>query len=251
VTECLFCGSAGGTKEHLLSTAWLERLMPNAGPYNFKHTTTDQGHEREFAYSKKRPEVVTRGVCAACNNGWMNTLDLDAQPMLTTMVAGQKLSIEDLLNKVLIANWITKVAILVDSMQPSEAALASDHASWLFDHRVPPPGWHIWLAAMRQIADHQVTIGGFTLMRPEGRGYLGTIGVNHFVAQVMVLPPAEPVGTHPSEGQVVNLWPPSDVPLGWPPSRPLETAADLDAFGRVVAGVPVVDDSPPPQVPLS
>ena len=95
VTQCLFCGEPGATREHVLSLAWLSQLMPSAGPYKFDRTTEEQGVIKRQRYEKRKPEVVRRAVCATCNSGWMNRLDQSAQPMLTAMIKGTSISIAD------------------------------------------------------------------------------------------------------------------------------------------------------------
>jgi hypothetical protein len=250
VTKCLFCAKPGATREHVLSLAWLTRVMPSTGAYKFDRMAEDQGRVNRQRYERRKPEVVRRAVCSTCNNGWMNELDQGTQPVVTAMIMGNRVAIADVVNKTSVAAWICKVSLLVDSMQEVEGALASSHAHYLYAQRVPPPGWRIWLAALDRFDEHHVTLGAFTLVRPQGRGYLGTIGINHLVAQVMVLPAEEADGTHPMPKHVVPLWPPTAEPTTWPPLEALHDDNALEQFGRIVAGVPMKMESPPPQVPL-
>jgi hypothetical protein len=249
MADCLFCDRAGATVEHLLSLKWLERLMPH-GPYNFIHETSEQGDVTSRSFTRRRPEVATRAVCARCNNEWMNELDLAAQPMLEAMVEGRKLDLNDVVKKRIVASWVCKVSILIDSMQTTEPALAPEHAHWLRKECSPPPGWRVWLAAISSFTEHHAAFGGFTLIRPEGRGYLGTIALNHFVAQVIVLPKGESEGRHPANDGVAALWPPTRAPVSWPPLRQLADTNELSDFARVLAAFPVQMDSPPPRIPL-
>jgi hypothetical protein len=248
--DCLFCDRSGVTREHVLSLAWLEPHMPTLDGYHFNIMRNEQGAVRNTRFKTQRPEVVRRAVCAECNSGWMNNLDLETQPMLTTMLTGRPLSLRELPNKARLAAWVSKIAMLIDSMQNEEPALAPDHARWLYTQRTPPPGWNIWLASLAAYPEHHATLGAFTLIRPEGRGFLATMSVNHFVAQAMVLPPAEPVGSHPMPDHVVQLWPPRPEALDWPPRTHLSDPDELERFGTIVAGGPVQTSNPPPQVPL-
>lgn len=223
--------------------------MPSTD-YNFRLDREDHAGVVRTEYKAASPEIVKRGVCQRCNNGWMNRLDLDAQPMLTAMADGKRFPVTELPNKVLLAQWICKVVLVFDRMQEDEPALTDDHAEWLFRERTPPPDWKIWLAALATFPEYHATLGAFTLIRPQGRGFLATIGINHFVAQALVLPASEPVGAHPMASHVVLLWPPPLAPVDWPPPVLLQTPAELESFGRIIAGEALHVTEPPPRVPL-
>jgi hypothetical protein len=49
---------------------------------------------------------------------------------------------------------------------------------------------------------------------------------------------------------VEQLWPPTASKTSWPPPQPLRDGVQLAEFGRIVAGVPMKMETPPPQVPL-
>jgi hypothetical protein len=250
MARCLFCSAPGASREHVLALAWLTRLMPSVGPYKFDRISEEQGLVKRDRYEKRKPEVVRRAVCATCNNGWMNELDQATQPLVTAMVTGNRVAIGDIVHWTRLAAWVSMVSMIVESMQEQEGALSPAHAHYLYREQLPPPGWKMWLAALERFDEHHVTLGGFTLIRPRGRGYLGTIGIDHFVAQVMVLPADERDGTHPMREHVVQSWPPTPSPTVWPPPRLLRDAAELETFGRIVAGEALKMDEPPPQVPL-
>jgi hypothetical protein len=66
----------------------------------------------------------------------------------------------------------------------------------------------------------------------------------------MVLPAEEPYHEHPLPASVEPLWPPTASKTSWPPPQPLRDGVQLAEFGRIVAGVPMKMETPPPQVPL-
>jgi hypothetical protein len=106
-------------------------------PYKFDRTTEEQGVIKRQRYERRKPDVVRRAVCTKCNNGWMNRLDQLAQPMLTAMIKGTPLSIADVSTKTTLAAWVSKVSLIVDSMQETEASLAPGHARYLCQRATP------------------------------------------------------------------------------------------------------------------
>jgi hypothetical protein len=249
VTKCVFCGQAGRSREHILPLAWLEDVMPSTGPYEFVIQRYDHGDTHQKRLQMRKPEFVTRRVCRTCNNGWMNRLDLAAQPLLTQLLTGERFTITRLADVALLASWATKIAIVTDAAQPAEAALAREHGRYLHDHRRPPPGWLIWLAHAQPQTQSAAALNAFTLLRPLGLGYVTTTMVNQLVLQSLVLPAAEPLGTHPFPDHAIELWPPTYLTIPWPHARSLDPMA-LVGFAGAIAGEPLTADVSPPRVPV-
>jgi hypothetical protein len=223
--------------------------MPSAGPYEFFIQRHDQGEVRETSLAMRKPEFVTRRVCRTCNNGWMNRLDLAAQPLLTRLLRGERVTLRRLADVVLLASWAAKIAIVTDAAQPTEPALAPEHGRYLYDHRAPPPGWTIWLAHALPQENSTAALNATTLLRPDGRGYVTTTLVNELVIQSLVLPENEPIGTHPFRQHAIELWPPTYRPIVWPHASSLSPTGVV-RFAEAVTGVPMRTDSPPPRVPI-
>ena len=197
----------------------------------------------------RNPELVTRRVCRTCNNGWMNRLDVAAQPLLTRLLIGERFTITRLPDVALLASWAAKIAIVTDAAQTTEPALAPEHGRYLHDHRRPPPGWLIWLAHAEPQTESTAALNAFTLLRPAGLGYVTTTIVNQLVLQSLVLPAPEPLGTHPFAEHALQLWPLTYRTIAWPHAQSLD-AAGIVRFADVIAGEPLTSESPPPHVPV-
>jgi hypothetical protein len=66
MANCVFCGGVGRSREHILSLAWLQGVMPSTGPYEFLIQRHDQGDVQEKRLKMRKPEFVTRRVCRTC-----------------------------------------------------------------------------------------------------------------------------------------------------------------------------------------
>lgn len=119
--------------------------MPSTEPFDYFVRRDDQGKRDERLLKRRRPELVTKSVCRTCNSGWMNDLDLAAQPLLNPMTQGQAVNLQ-LPEVNLLAAWLCKTAIVTDTAQPDGPALGQDHARYLLSRRTPPAGWRLWLA---------------------------------------------------------------------------------------------------------
>jgi hypothetical protein len=89
----------------------------------------------------------------------------------------------------------------------------------------------------------------FTLIRPQGLGFLFTTAINQLVAQALVLPRNEPAGLHPYAAHVIQLWPCAREPLAWPPEAQL-TEDELVRLSEFAAGFAVTMSDPPPRMPI-
>lgn len=70
---CIFCGKRPLTVEHIFRSAWKDMLVIPEGKGEFYQVKAG-GMERISRYTPFG--LTTKSVCAECNNGWMNDLDL-------------------------------------------------------------------------------------------------------------------------------------------------------------------------------
>jgi hypothetical protein len=70
---CIFCGEKPLTVEHVFKSAWKNKLALPEGKREF-YQVKAEGAER--IANDSLFGLTTKSVCANCNNGWMNDLDL-------------------------------------------------------------------------------------------------------------------------------------------------------------------------------
>src|SRR5439155_409655 len=73
--------------------------------------------------------------------------------------------------------------------------------------------------------------------------------MNRLVLQSLVLPAAEPLGTHPFSEHAIELWPPTYRTISWPHPRSLD-APGVVRFAEAIAGEPMILEPPPLRVPV-
>jgi len=119
--QCVFCGSADLTREHVLPD-WLTEIGLDPEP-SIHHVGPLNRRPREWS---ARPFATTvKMVCASCNNGWLSQLEGAAKPVIAPLIRGEgrRLPFED---QALIAAWTCKTA-LVSLLVSSEQARASGY----------------------------------------------------------------------------------------------------------------------------
>jgi hypothetical protein len=102
--KCLFCSEDATSKEHVWPQ-WILKLLPPRRPVRQR-----LGTGKEVTYSG---DFKLKGVCSACNNGWMSELETEVRPILGPLV--QDLSIQlDLEDQKKLARWAFKTAIVLE-----------------------------------------------------------------------------------------------------------------------------------------
>jgi hypothetical protein len=241
--SCIFCGSTPTSREHIFSRSWLARVMPSGA--KFTHTQSHGlGDERfETWWEKHEADMVVRCVCERCNNEWMDTLDRQADRLVTPMVQRRRVSLVGFTDQALLAAWICKAAMLGDQAKPSPGVRPEDHR-YFYEHWQPPQGWWIWVAGVRELpGQYEAWINTRNLKGrdSEGRiddGYLATIVVNYFVAQAVVLhfrkitvPDREA-----NKSLFRQVWPPTYETTEWPPLAAVKRA-DLEVLQEAFTDV--------------
>jgi hypothetical protein len=85
-------------------------------------------------------------VCARCNNEWMKRLEDAVIPILTPMMLGQQLVLDEAALAALGA-WVTKTALVFELVQrDSDATASAADRLWFKNHQVPLAGSRIWAA---------------------------------------------------------------------------------------------------------
>ena len=101
---------------------------------------------RRVASSVTRARIKPVVVCAHCNNEWMKRLEDAVIPILTPMMLGHALVLDEPALAALGA-WVTKTALVFELVQrDSDATASAADRLWFKNHRVPLAGSRIWAA---------------------------------------------------------------------------------------------------------
>src|SRR5438128_2367678 len=119
--NCVFCGAAGVSEEHIFPR-WLRHALPPLEKFRGQERSRTywpgQAQEKQLLIAKREfqepfTENRVRRVCRACNHGWMNELEMTIRPMLTTMIHGDPVQMTPA-NCANLALWATKTVMLAE-----------------------------------------------------------------------------------------------------------------------------------------
>lgn len=153
--QCIFCTrqppEASITKEHVFAD-WLRALFPRS-----PQTTHTLGVHEWASSPGRSPAKVTRRqaqghsgtkkirkVCRTCNGTWLSQIEEAAKPILIPLIGGERLEVDSAMQQAL-ATWAAKTAMTAEQLHPSKVVVLQDERTWLKDHRIPPPGWNVWI----------------------------------------------------------------------------------------------------------
>ncbi|MBB5911280.1 hypothetical protein BJY24_000147 [Nocardia transvalensis] len=94
-------------------------------------------------------------VCAPCNNGWMNDLDLAVETILVDLAEGRETEIVAARADSLVA-WAAKTVAVYASGEPGRFIISRSELDWIYRCRTAPPMWQVWAARADLDEDHQI-----------------------------------------------------------------------------------------------
>jgi hypothetical protein len=264
VRSCVFCGSPSNlTREHVLPH-WLNDLgldpepsLHQAGPLN----------KVPRQWSAKPFKTTVKLVCAACNNGWLSTLESTAKPVLAPLIRGEfrRLPYDD---QTLIAAWTCKTALvsLLAAAEKNKPGVPPSEYTTLYDQRdrmEPPPYSQYWIGTFtgdRSAASIWVT--PFVIEAIGARSspdipadYAMTLVLGRLLVQgVRFTQPTLQVELVTERG-FLGIWPPADT-FPWPATGQADDATlDLmnqaQTFVSKTQGVQLSPFKPATELPAS
>jgi hypothetical protein len=194
--------------------------------------------------------IKAKHFCKACNEGWMSSLENQAKPIITPLLADLAVPLDGSKQHVL-ARWSVKTAIVFEATGPkdwpslftaADRALVADPTATSL-----PGGTMVWLgrhaesnvtfAGGRRLLQ-PVAIGGTRGPSPIEAGYATTLGLGRLVIQVLRVTRRDDsavkrVTLHPKPGPwkrlLLQVWSPQSVVVQWPPAASFsETGTTLD-----------------------
>jgi hypothetical protein len=232
--SCLFCGGTPMTKEHVLGRAWIRSLFPSEEPFEARNYRAQGGQPYDISsfHTKETGLLSIRLACATCNNGWMQELDLRAQPLVEPLAVDGRGRIDSLADIVALAAWATKVGVCLATIVLHEKEHRPE-AEALRLNGMPAPGTTIWLAPCHdefpQLWLYPCQLSSPDLVKRGVEGWSSTFKIKNVAVQVLYLPPALEVVGEPGAGRVrnlVQLWPHEFGSVDFP-------RADTEILGQV------------------
>lgn len=264
--RCAFCGGGNLSKEHVLPR-WLGRVLHTRHPRGVEVLRIDAEPVR---ITPSAPFTTTvRQVCAACNHGWMNDLEVAARPVLTPLLRGEP-SVLDVVDQQIVATWALKTTMMAQYLW-SDRPIPSAHYAALRRLGEPPPGYAVWVGAADpavyplshvhlqeftfrpELVEGQALAVGAGALHPRGavhrvgphvdadadageahRGYLailvlGALVLHIFATRGGYLVPTMPFGYF--HRYLLPVWPASGL-AAWPPDLRFATWDELAAFAE-------------------
>lgn len=146
MARCVFCGWEGKlTKEHVWPR-WLQDVFPPASGI-VGHTSIAGEDSRRWGAVPF--EQTVKDVCHSCNTGWMNNLEIAAQPLLKPMFKGHGKALHER-GQATLATWGLKTIMMCALTQPSSPIIPHEHYTALYERRCerePPSSVYVSLAA--------------------------------------------------------------------------------------------------------
>jgi hypothetical protein len=242
---CIFDGGSPVTSTHVFRKAWLrDHVFPGADGFDHRHVRTgDQTFDQSWKTSNV--DIKVNATCAACNSGWMNDLDLEAEEILLTHAAtGYNVKLTKLRDVEVVARWCCLVAVLLDQIL-AEPILSAETQKDVYRGAIPQ-GTGIWLLQARPplfgisgwASPRELDLTPRDSDQRSGRAYHTTFGVNHFVCQVFMRTDNTPddVTFQRESSAMRQLWPNPMVPFYWPPPQVLSEVQIEDLKSRMFDG---------------
>jgi len=244
VDNCIFCGESFGpdrkrSKEHA-AAKWCGKIVPSQGVgHHILVVETADGVTQEDRGLRDPFTTTAGGICAPCNNGWMEEMEDWAERWLTAPITGNERTLR-YWRQALAATWAVKTAMVWESVAPKNRTIPLEVLRMF--HRFQRPGarQQVWVGrysgsdphSFRRAAAH--VAGSGTDVQEDAHGYLIALSVGELALIVYghLLPhPAEFVLQEDHAAKLVQIWPPVHEVVDWPPSVPLDDAA-LEACVR-------------------
>ncbi|WP_405534724.1 hypothetical protein OG787_08205 [Streptomyces sp. NBC_00075] len=204
--RCPFCQdlSAQPTDEDIYPK-WLVREMERHGA-------------RSSDPRRRRINWPTTTVCQHCNNTWMSTLENDVKDILVPMFFQVRSLDEHTQGR--LALWAAKMAVLLDVVGDNIVPHGAGQGLEIF--RQPHHGMQVWIAAYHDV--NPLAVVSRPIYMPENDSHDGFLGlcVTFSVVKVafqVFIPFCEGdlAQLEDFHGSVLQIWPPADPLLDWPP----------------------------------
>jgi hypothetical protein len=147
MNRCIFCGGRPLSKEHIWAK-WLRQHISFDDETHRSMTVTVNRDGREESEKKRGGDLRRRGVkcvCQPCNNGWMSGLQTQVKATVLNLISDTSFVLEKS-DQLSLSGWVATSVIVAEYLDKSRITIAEHDREWLFQTRVAPLTWGIWLA---------------------------------------------------------------------------------------------------------
>ena len=140
--NCIFCGESFGpdrkrSKEHA-AAKWCGKIVPSQGVgHHILVVETADGVTQEDRGLRDPFTTTAGGICAPCNNGWMEEMEDWAERWLTAPITGNERTLR-YWRQALAATWAVKTAMVWESVAPKNRTIPLEVLRMF--HRFQRPG---------------------------------------------------------------------------------------------------------------
>jgi len=235
--RCIFCGGNKVSREHLWSD-WMAELFPEYADPNRVETyivRNDKLFKNIKSETLDRPGLTftksIRAVCAPCNNGWMNTIEQAARPVLTPMFNSESLTLTEAMRDAL-ATWCAMKFMVAEHMRRDHHTTPEDVRRQFMNTKVAPDFFRIWAlrcgdGGWESGFSRNTAVVSLANKLPDGLSVRNTQSITWGVGDVLfyhtaTLIPNLHFGISPAvDGLSVQLWPRIPDDIAWPVGRRL------------------------------
>jgi hypothetical protein len=229
--------------------AWPLWLIESIGGFDSQSATEAQFGAEGEEVSWIGPEVTVGCVCQTCNNGWMSKLEVEAKPVLASLINDLALPLNAPEQSTL-SRWSMKTAMVFEATS-GKNFYSQDEQQELCSSGALPAETFVWFG--RYVQSNILCGEGRHLHEnksskptPFRDGYATTLLIRRLVIQVLTLrrklefqeiPAKLHIKDGPWDKNLIHIWPIGNRNLKWPP--PLSFSNDTIDFptlsGRFVS----------------
>lgn len=145
------------SKEHFWPD-WMKKFFPRDSSNRYaQQTHHSRGRNRRYKSDVvQRPGHLTtmkfRVVCRACNQGWMNQLEITAKPLLTQLIRGEEFQL-DRADQQVLAQWVVMKTLVAEHADPSTCVTPVDDRVRLATEMAIPGSFNVHIGIQHTPAD--------------------------------------------------------------------------------------------------
>jgi hypothetical protein len=149
---CVFCGADDQrlTDEHVWPV-WMREDLLSAGMPAFG-TNIRVANDEADSWSGRLLDVKVKVVCAACNNGWMSTLEAEVKPLMLDLMRC-KATVLTPRRQALLARWAFKTAAMAQHANLRSPVIPLEHYIEFYEQQKPPADTMVFIACVEMPPD--------------------------------------------------------------------------------------------------
>lgn len=136
--QCIFCGGADLTDEHLIAD-WVQRAFARSRRPGPSLSGTFVARD-QMRMHREPPIDSVKVLCRRCNNEWVSQLDNAASIILKPLIRGERAVKLDRAGQTVFAAWLFKTALVFDAMDNGGSGRLAVQREAFYRSRQAPVG---------------------------------------------------------------------------------------------------------------